>query len=71
VGRPPKDAYLSPRLAALYLTERGYPISGQTIRRLCAKGRIEHLTTPGGYVRIRVAILDAFLASVLDIRSAE
>ena len=68
-GRPPKADYLSPAKAAAWLTDRGYPISGQTIRRLCAADALEHTTTPGGFVRIRVDVVEKYLQQALYKRS--
>ena len=65
MARPRSSEYLSPAQAADLLTQRGYPISAQTLRRLCAAGKLEHVTTPGGQHRIRKVTVEQFLSSKL------
>lgn len=48
---------LTPSEAAEWLTERGIPTTGRTVRRWCKDGSLPAVLLPSGRVRIPVASL--------------
>jgi len=52
---------LTPREAAKYLTDRGFPMSGRTVYRLVEQNLIDATRTPGNFARIKISELERYM----------
>ena len=66
-GRPATDEYVSPREAAEIMTAAGYPVSGRTVARMCARHEIASVRPGAGrYHKILRTTVDDFLRLTID-----
>lgn len=55
------DYDLGTKRAAKFLTDNGFPVHQETVRRWAEAGKLHHLRTPGGQLRFRRADLLALV----------